>query len=728
EEGKHRIMTAYLNQIFYGHGAYGVAAAAKVYFGLDSLADLTPAQAAQLAALPKAPTNYDLYQFATTDAEGRLVVDPQSPPVVRRNWILDNLSSSRWTTLTAAEVLAAKKSPVILAGEPREKLLAGHFTWQVRRQLEAMLGGPDALETGGYRVVTTLDWPAQQLAEKWMTAAAIVPNLNAKDGSRLLDSLKIPKGDRAWITALRGKDIHDAALVALDYRTGDVLAYLGSAGYHADSMASPKFDPQFDAAGDGGRQPGSAFKPIVYATAFDQGALTPGSLLLDITTKFDVKQAWAPRDADQMERGPVLVRQALQYSLNIPAIRAYHRVGGEAVADMTERLGIRFKNGRDSLLQAGLAGAIGTVELRPLDLVSAYGSIANGGVSNAPRMILTVSGPDGKPVFTAPKPAGSAAMSPQAAFLVTDILAGNTDPKQNPIWSKVLEIRNGPKGEHRPIAVKTGTANDAKDLATYGFVAPPEDPAAPAVAVGIWMGNSDHTTPKTRKPATSLTGAAPFWRAFVGELTAGQPIAPFQQPDGLVQTTIDAWSGGAPGAWTTQRKKEWFKAGTEPGAKAAVDPPGLLYARACGGWRVDPRKAEDGPAQWGKDVADWLARARRGVGVRGQYDSRTAYFWNRSGWGGRLAGSACAPKPQKDHGNGDQGNGGGHGNGNGNGNGNTPTPSPAPAPEATAQPAPLPAPTNAPAPTAAVAPMPAGRRPRRLRRRSAHPSRAPAGL
>jgi penicillin-binding protein 1A len=708
ESGKKRIMTAYLNQIFYGHGAYGIAAAAAVYFGVSDLGKLTPAQAAQLAALPKAPSIYDLYQYAKQDADGRLVVDPESPPVMRRNWVLQNLVAIRGEPLSPDALQRALAEPVVLANLPAPRMRAGHFSWQVRKQLEAILGSADAVDTGGYKVITTLDWTAQQQAERWMTAAAIVPNLDVAAGNRLLDAWKIPASDRGWIAALRGKDLHDGALVALDYRTGDVLAYMGSAGYDQDKMTSPQFSPKFDAAGTGGRQPGSAFKPVLYSAAFEAGVLTPGSLLLDITTKFDVASGWTPKDADERERGPVLVRNALQMSLNIPAIRAYQRVGGPAVADMAAAMGLRFQGGRDALLQAGLAAAIGTVEVRPLDLVSAYGTIANGGVSVPPRMILSIAGPDGKAVYTAPKIKTRTAMSTATAFQVTDILAGNTDPKQNPIWSKVLELRNGPRGEHRVAAVKTGTANEAKDLATYGFLAPPADPAAPALAVGIWMGNSDHSTPKARKPATSLTAPAPLWHAFVRDLTADQPLATFTPPKDVVLSTIDAWTGGAIGRWTRERKKEWFRIGTEPGARTPVDVPGLLYARACGGWRVDPRKAELGPARWLPDVENWLARARRGVNVRGPYGTRTAYFWDRVGWGGPLLGSTCNPA----------GKGPGH-DGHGHDKNGDPGASPSPAPaadttQATAAPAPAPTPLPQPSPT--PAPTAAPRNPYRKRR------------
>ncbi len=667
EAGKQQIITAYLNEIYYGHDAYGIAAAARIYFGVTDLSKLTPAQAALLAGLPKSPSSFDPFRFAQPDADGKLVVPEDSPPVVRRDWILQHLGESRWTRLSPAALNAALAEPVVLSPPQPRIFKAPQFTWQVERQLVGILGGVDKLETGGYKVITSLDWNAQQLAEKWVTAAVIAPNLKKSASGKLLKSLKIGKADQVWINRLRGKDVHNAALVAIDYRTGDVVAYVGSAGYYRDDLASAKFDPKFDVAGDGYRQPGSAWKPIVYSTAFEQHDLTPGSLLLDITTQFG--KDWTPRDADRLERGPVRVRQALQYSLNIPAIRALERTGNQAVADEARKLGINFPGGGDQrYLQAGLAGAIGTVEIRPLDLTSAYGSLANGGVHVPSRMILQVIGPDGRVVYQAPDAAETAnqAMSPQAAWLTTDILAGNTDPKQNPIWSKVVELKNGPKGSRRPAAVKTGTTNDTRDLATYGYVAPPEDPAAPAYAVGIWMGNSDHSQPRAAEAVISLQGPAPLWHAFVRDLTKGTPVAKFARPKGVVQAKIDAWSGGKPGPWTRATVKEWFIDGTQPGAKHEVDPAGILYTRACGQWEVDPVAAELGPKAWDADVADWARRARAGTGRAGSLGSRTAYFWGERSWGGRIIGPCPKPKPKptpspSPH------PGGGHGGGGGGG-------------------------------------------------------------
>lgn len=685
EEGKQQIVTAYLNEIFYGHDAYGIAAAAQIYFGVSDLAKLTPAQAALLAGLPKSPSTLDPYRYAEPDKDGRLVVPKSAPPMVRRDWILTNLAGSRWTSLSAAELSAALAEPVVLAGEKPLEYRAPQFTWQIRRQLQAIVGDGPSVETGGYQVITTLDWTDQQQAERWLAAGAIAPNLPAKASAQLLARLKIPKSDQTWIKALRGKDLHNGSLVAIDYRTGDVLAYAGSAGYYRDDLASRKFEPKYDAAGDGARQPGSAWKPIVYATAFDAKKLTPGSVLLDIATQFGGRGGWAPRDADQLERGPVLVRKALQYSLNIPAIRALQRVGSEAVADRSEAFGIRFTGGRDAFLQAGLAGAIGTVEVRPLDLTSAYGALANGGVHVPTRMILEVKDASGKVIYRAPDPKPTKVVSPQAAFLVTDILAGNTDPKQNPIWAKPLELRNGPGRRHRPVAVKTGTANDARDLATYGYLPAPSDPAAPALAVGLWMGNSDHSMPRSKKPATSLTAAAPLWHAFVRDVSARMPVAKFKRPKGVVTASIDAWSGGRPAGWTRATTRELFITGTQPGAKRAVDPDGLLYTRACGGWRVDPLAAELGPRSWDADVADWLRRARRGVGVLGPLNTRTAYFWSQRSWGGPLIGTCQRSKPAagghdkppKHKGPG-QGGGGGGGGGGGLPAPSEPPPAPAP--------------------------------------------------
>ncbi|HJP88183.1 MAG TPA: transglycosylase domain-containing protein [Candidatus Limnocylindrales bacterium] len=691
EAGKEKIITSYLNEIYYGHEAYGIAAAARVYFGVDDLSKLTPAQAALLAGLPKSPSTYDPYRYAVKNGDGEYVVPDDAAAVVRRNYILSNWQATKGSPLTAAQITKALAEPVILKGPQPIIMKAPHFSWAVRDQLAQMLGGISAVETGGYKVITTLDWTGQQLGERYMYGAAVIPNLSKSDAAKALDAMDFSKSDRRWITALRGTDVHNGALVAVDYRTGDVLTYVGSAAYYRDDLASSKFAPQHDAA-SAWRQPGSAFKAVLYASAFETHKLTPGSLLLDISTNFG--GGWSPKDADSLERGPVLVRGAVQQSLNLPAIRALQRVGNEPVADIAAQLGLQFEGGKTAFLQAGLAGAIGTVETRPIDLVSAYGSLANGGVHVPTRMILSITGPDGKNVFTAPDPSSvaSKAISPEAAFLISDVLAGNTDPTQNRFWSQTLAIKNGPDGKRRPAAAKTGTADSRRDFSTYGYLAPPEDPSEPGIAVGVWMGNSDHSAPSTPKHGTSLTTAGQVWHAFLRDYSKDMPVASFQPPKGVVEAKIDRWSGGKPGPWTRQTITEWFIKGTEPGAKKEIDQAGLLYSRSCGSWAVDPAQAEFGPSSWKKDVEAWVSRARHGTGTKGPYGSTIAYWFGQRTWGGPLIGP-CQPKPTP---NPSGGPGGGGGNGGGGGHGK-PTQPPATLPPPPNQQAPAsPEPTQAP--------------------------------
>jgi len=402
EAGKERILTAYLNQIYYGHQAYGVAAAAQVYFGITDLKQLTPAQAALLAGMPQAPDSYDLYKWVPRDSDGnpildqygRMVVPTQSvngealpPPVVRRNFILTALAEGHghFIRLTPDQLNEALNEPIILNPPAPFQFKAPQFVYYMKSQLDEILGDRQPVETGGYKIITTLDMNAQNLAEKYVGAGAILPNEPVDQMEADINSEGLQQ-DRKWIEALHGLDIHNGALVAMDARSGDIVAYVGSAGYYRDDLASAQFDPKYDVAGNAYRQPGSAWKPLVYTTGFDNHTITPGSLLMDVVTEF--ARGWFPRDADVKERGPVLMREALSYSLNIPTIRALDRIGVDNVATTAKNLGITFARGDNQLVDAGLAGAIGTAETNMVQLTSGYATIANGGVQNPPRTIL----------------------------------------------------------------------------------------------------------------------------------------------------------------------------------------------------------------------------------------------------------------------------------------------------------------------------------------------------
>jgi peptidoglycan glycosyltransferase len=661
EEGKQRIITAYLNQIYYGHQAYGIAAAAQVYFGITDLKLLTPAQAAVLAGLPQAPDSYDLYKWAIKDQFGRLVVpteavdgQPLPPPVQRRNFILSALEEGHghFIRLTPEQLQAALHEPIVLHEPAPFHFQAPQFVYYMKDELDALLADRQPAERGGYRIITTLDMHAQGLAEKYLAAGTILPNEPIDQMEADIDSQGLQL-DRKWIEQLHGLDIHNGALVAIDARSGDLVAYVGSAGYYRDDLASPQFDPKFDVAGNGYRQPGSAWKPLVYMTGFDNHTVTPGSLLMDVVTEF--ARGWFPRDADLKERGPVLMRDALSYSLNIPTIRALDRVGVDNVANIARTLGITFVRGDRQLEQAGLAGAIGTAETNMVQLTSAFAAIANDGVQVQPRTILEVRDANGNIISTSPE-APKQVFSQQASWLMSDILKDSTDPATNTIFGPRLEVVNGvadplvPGSDRRPAAAKTGTTNDLRDLSAYGYLAPPADPNQPLIVTSVWMGNSDHSPPLGGDVSiVAADGPGRVWSSFLRELSRGWPVAQFSgPPPGVVAATIDAWSGGTPGPWTRDTRTEYFIDGTQPGAAGQIDPAGLLYNQTCGRWFVDIANAEaqlGEPQRWLDADIDWMNRARRGVGIRGDTGGRTAHLFGREDWGGYIAPIDCSSLP-----------------------------------------------------------------------------------
>jgi peptidoglycan glycosyltransferase len=653
EVGKQQIITAYLNQNYYGNQAYGVKAAVDSYFGID-ISKIDPAQAAIIAGLPKSPSNYDLVHNAeercTTDvAEGdpcpktELVVPPTKTVVQRRDQILDLLAGGGRTPMsgdqyTSAQFEAAKKEDVVLSSQTTQNWIAPHFVWAVRDELtnKLCLDAPtcDAMQRGGLRVTTTLDVGLQKVAEKWVKAAAIVPH--AKNPTAAAKALGFKKLE-PWMANLKNKDLRNSALVALDYQTGELVAYVGSADYYATST-KPEFQPQYDVIGQGYRQPGSAFKPINYVTAIDDKKVTAGTMLMDVGTDFG---NYTPNDADNLERGPVRVRNALQFSLNIPAVKTMAINGPDRVFAKAQQMGIQFQGART----AELALALGVQEVRPVDLVTAYGTLANGGKEIPHTTILSITDATGQPSFTYAPPAGTQVVSPQAAFIVTDILAGNTNKNVNPFWGKFSVT--GPGGR-RPATLKTGTNNDAKDLSAYGFIAPPTDAGrsagAYALAVGVWDGNSNNTPVSTaRSPLFSIDVSTYVWQGFLQEASAKWPVTDFKAPDGLVRAKIDPFTGFLdPSA--KNAVNEWFIAGTEPKARPAADTCGIDVVAAV--------HVESGFGPWMQADQDWLRRAAKGPGVAGGPNhTRTAYFYNGqfhpygSSWGVLVGGSCGGPSP-----------------------------------------------------------------------------------
>ncbi|HET9345424.1 MAG TPA: transglycosylase domain-containing protein [Candidatus Limnocylindrales bacterium] len=670
EKGKQQIITAYLNQNFYGNQSYGVKAAAKQYFG-KALEDLTLAEAAILAAIPQSPTKFDLTKNAESVCleevpeggsctKSQLVVPQDSEVVIRRNHILDRMKtqsplSGKRHSLDEYE--AAKAEPVILAPQAGVPWKAPHFVWQVRNELARILcpGQPvdacEKIDTGGYRVTSTLNMSMQATTDKWVYVSARAPNISGTDS--ILKNLKIPSSDYTWIKNLRGKNIHNGAAAVMDYRTGEVLAYVGSGSYN--SPGNEKFQPQFDVLSDGWRQPGSSIKPINYAIGIEDRTMTASTMFMDVVTDFG--RNFTPTQADDLERGPVRVRSALQFSLNIPSIKAGILNGLDHFYERSQDFGIQSIPGSVPVISMG----IGTIELHPIDLLGAYGAIANGGVLMPRTTILSVTDSDGNQVYpdpAIPMPKPRDVISPQAAYIITDILAGNTNPKVNPFWAE-WAVYDG--GDRRPAAYKTGTTNDNRDTHAYGYLAPPEDPTLPALAVGVWMGNSNND-PNT--DTLSLASSAPLWSRIMREVSKDLPIEGWHAPSGLEEAKVDAFTGMKPGPFTSKTVTELFIKGTAPRESdsfhRAVEidsASGLLWQEGCAGPRktvgaLDFSNAE-GVEAWASYNRGWQKRAARGRGVPGGPEgTRTSYFYGSgffpfgSSWGGVFAPTELCPIPE----------------------------------------------------------------------------------
>ncbi len=660
EEGKKQIITAYLNLNYYGNQSYGVKAAARSYFG-KALADLTPGEAAILAALPKSPSNYDLVRNAIeqcdeTPPEGdpcpaaaaHLVLPADTTIAQRRDTVLGLLADGR-TPMSRdqfddIDFEAEQGKDLELVRQATPRWLAPHFVWAVRDELAVKLCGVDvptcdALEAGGLRVTTTVDLDLQKIAEKWVKVATLIPH--RKNPERDAKALGFDKYE-AWMQNLRNKNVRNGALVALDYQTGELIAYVGSAEYYA-SQSRPEFQPQYDVVGQGFRQPGSAFKPFNYAVGIDDRVLTAGDMLMDSATDFG--GGYTPNDADRLERGPVRVRTALQFSLNIPSVKAMALNTPEHMYARAKDFGMTFQS---ESTDAGLALALGVAETRPVDLVSAYGTLANGGSRVPPTTILSIMDLAGTELLAPADPTSATqVISPQAAFIVTDILNGNTIRRVNPFWGRFAI--SGPDNKRRPATLKTGTNNDAKDLNAYGYIAPPTQEGraagAYALAVGAWNGNSDNTAVSTPdKPVFSIDVSTYVWDGFLQEASAKWEITTFERPaDGLTRVAIDPFTGLLPAAGS-EGVDEWYITGTEPTSSLAAD--------ICGDQALTEVGHEDKFANWLEADRDWIRRAQRGPGTVGGPDrTRTAYFYNNGfnpygrTWGPFVARDGCAASP-----------------------------------------------------------------------------------
>ncbi len=501
---KDDILALYLNQSYYGNLAYGVQAAARVYFNKDVQA-LDLAECAMLAGLTQLPSGNDP------------LANPQGAKD-RQQVVLALMVRAGRLTQQQADI--AIKEPLQF-GSGAFAMRAPHFVLAVWDQLQRDY--PDLIYAGGLQVTTTLDLD-------WQNAAEAVAR-------RQIDKLNAPNpGDI---------DHHarDAALVALDPKTGQVRAMLGSVDY---------FDPTINGAVNmalAPRQPGSALKPFTYVLTFDpvQAApWTPATVLLDVNTPFITQrlQSYTPADYGLVEHGPVTIREALASSYNIPAVVALDHVGLPALLDLLHKLGISTLQDPTKL---DLSLTLGGGEVRLLELTAAYAAFANAGHAVKPSMILNITDAQGKTVYQwQPPPVNAPVIDPRTAYLITDILSDNN--ARLPAFGDHSALQIG-----WPAAAKTGTTTDFRDNWTLGYT--------PDVVVGVWVGNADNT-PMVK--ISGITGAGPIWNEFMRTILKGQPKHTFERPAGLSESEVCAPSGLAPTPLCPLRKMELFINGTAP--------------------------------------------------------------------------------------------------------------------------------------------------------------------
>jgi 1A family penicillin-binding protein len=492
---KDKILELYLNQVYYGNLAYGVEAAAQTYFG-KSARHLDLAEASLLAGLPQSPARYDpLTSLSAAKARQATVL----------SLMVDVGYISREEARAAlAEPLCFQESPF-----PIE---APHFVNYVRDLLEERFG-TDRVDRGGLRVYTTLDLDLQTTAETVV---------------------------RQQVADLREHQVSNGALVALDPATGQIRVMVGSADY---------FDEEIDGQVNmalAARQPGSSIKPITYAAALERG-YTAATPLADVRTAFLTRKGelYVPQNYDGTFHGLVSMRYALASSYNVPAVRMMDTIGVDPVLRLARDLGITTLGETDRF---DLSLTLGGGEVRLLDLTAAYAAFAAGGLHRDPVAILRVEDASGHLLYEWQPTPDQRVLSPQTAYILTDILADNA--ARTPGFGEDSPLRLS-----RPAAVKTGTTTDFHDNWTLGYT--------PSLVTGVWVGNADN---RPMRNVSGVEGAAPIWHAFMEETLKGEPPQEFSRPDGLVDVEVCEPTGLRPGPWCLTPRRELFVAGSEPTA------------------------------------------------------------------------------------------------------------------------------------------------------------------
>lgn len=493
---KEEILRLYFNQIYFGSGAYGLEAAAQIYFNKPS-AELTLAESALLAGLPRAPSYYSPHNDLQRTRD-------------RRATVLKRMFDEGFITKKQMEESDAE--PITLASRGALPQ-APYFLETIRRKLEERYGS-DRIYREGLEIYTTLNVEMQEAARR-----AVAIGLEAIE-SRIAS--KSPDGEE--------RPPVQAALIAIDPATGDVKALVGGKDFETS---------EFNRALQAKRQPGSAFKPIVYATALTEG-WTPAGIIVDspvILRDPSKPGKWKPENFNKKFHGPVTLRKALEKSLNVATIKLLQQVGADNVISLAIRLGI------DSELHPYPSLALGASELSLIELTSAYAVFANKGIRAEPRWIRLIRRGDGTVLEENP-PFLTEAMPAQQAYLITKMLQG------------VLENGTGrvAKKLGRPAAVKTGTTDGFADAWFVGYT--------PQLAAGVWFGYDLRRS--LGKNETGAKAAGPAWTQFMKAALKSQPSREFDMPDKVVAVEIDRATGLLADRSCGKIIREFFIKGTEP--------------------------------------------------------------------------------------------------------------------------------------------------------------------
>lgn len=483
---KDEILGFYLNQIPFGSNAYGIEAASQNYFAKHAK-DLDIAESAYLASMLQAPTRYSPYGSHRAELESR------------KNIVLGRLLDK--DQITKEEYDSAKTEQVKFAVKAVGGIKAPHFSLFVKEYLVEKYG-EDVVERGGLRVTTTLNWQWQEKFEELLRTRSAE---NEKNFSA-----------------------YNAGLIALDPKTGQIMGMVGSRDYFADPLpegCSPgidcKFDPQVNMTLRS-RQPGSSFKPVVYATAFTKG-YTPNTTLFDLKTEYSVycspysvpdpgvdpEKCYHPENFDNKFRGPISLREALAQSVNVVAVKVLYLAGISDSLRLARDLGITTLNDPD---RYGLTLVLGGGEVKPLELTGAYSAFANGGYYVPHTPILKVEAPDGS-VLEEYSENKTQALDPNIAREISDILSDNMARAPAFTENSPLYI------SERPVAVKTGTTEDTRDTWVVGYT--------PNIVIGVWAGNNDNS--KMEKKVAGLI-VAPIWNSAMHLIFDDLPLEVFEKP------------------------------------------------------------------------------------------------------------------------------------------------------------------------------------------------------